>query len=138
MKNSQQHLGLRPTWLLSHFHSMLYFSWCHLYYEDFWCLLIYKLQSVVCGLQSPVCSLQSAVCGLQSAVCSLQSAVCSLQSANVIHRQKDQQLLFSSQVGPSSRFFHESHDFFTFLPTRLPVSWFLVKYHSEMKCFFVQ
>ena len=56
---------MRPTWLLSHFHTMLYFSWCHLYLEDFWCLLIYNLQSVVC---------------------SLQSAVCSLQSANVIHR----------------------------------------------------
>ena len=28
--------------------------------------------------------------------------------------------------------------FLTFLTTRLPISWFLVKYHSEMKCFFVQ
>ena len=53
---------MRPTWLLSHFHTMLYFSWCHLYQEDFWCLLIYNLQSVVCSLQSAVCSLQSAVC----------------------------------------------------------------------------
>ena len=32
----------------------------------------------------------------------------------------------------------ESHDFLTFLTTRLPMSWFLVKYHSEIKCFFVQ
>ena len=36
-------------------------------------------------------------------------------------------LLFESQAGPraSSQFW-------------LPISWFLVKYHSEMKCFFVQ
>ena len=32
----------------------------------------------------------------------------------------------------------ESHDFLTFLTTRLPISRFLVKYHSEIKCFFVQ
>ena len=51
---------------------MLYFWWCHLYWEDFWCLLICILQSVVCSLQSAVCGLWSAVCGLQSAVCSLQ------------------------------------------------------------------
>ena len=38
----------------------------------------------------------------------------------------------------SSRFCCESHDFLTFLTTRLPISWFLVKYHSEMKCFFVK
>ena len=31
----------------------------------------------------------------------------------------------------------ESHDFLTFLTTRLPILWFSVKYHSEMKCFFV-
>ena len=30
----------------------------------------------------------------------------------------------------------ESHNFLTFLTTRLPISWFLGKYHSEMKCFF--
>ena len=30
-----------------------------------------------------------------------------------------------------------SHHFLTFLKTRLPVSWLLGKYHSEMKCFFV-
>ena len=29
-----------------------------------------------------------------------------------------------------------SHHFLTFLTTRLPVSWLLGKYHSEMKCFF--
>ena len=40
--------------------------------------------------------------------------------------------------GPSSRFCRESHDVLPFLTTRLPISWFLVKYHSEMKCFFVQ
>ena len=32
----------------------------------------------------------------------------------------------------------ESHDVLTFLTTRLLISWFLVKYHSEMKCFFDQ
>ena len=36
-------------------HTMLYFWWCHLYWEDFWCLLICILQSVVCGLRSAVC-----------------------------------------------------------------------------------
>ena len=63
MKNSQQQLGnedkvtlhkninLVPR-LLSHFHMMLFFWWCHLYREDFWYLLIYNLQSVVCSLQS--------------------------------------------------------------------------------------
>ena len=35
----------------------------------------------------------------------------------------------------SSRFCCESHDFLTFLTTRPPISWFLVKYHSEMNCF---
>ena len=31
----------------------------------------------------------------------------------------------------------QAHDFLTFLTTILPLSWFLGKYHSEMKCFFV-
>ena len=53
------------------------------------------------------------------------------------HDEKDQQLLFDSQAGTSSRFCHESHDLLTFLMTRLPISWFLVKYRSEIKCFFV-
>ena len=43
-----------------------------------------------------------------------------------------------SEAGSSSLFCRESHDLLTFLTTRLPISWFLVKYHSEMKCFFVQ
>ena len=43
------------------------------------------------------------------------------------------------QAGPSSRFSRfcrESHDFLTFLTTRLPISWILKKHHSEMKHFF--
>ena len=46
-------------------------------------------------------------------------------------------MLFDSQADTSSRFCHEYHDVLTFLMTRLPISWFLVKYHSEIKCFFV-
>ena len=41
-------------------------------------------------------------------------------------------------AGPSSQFCLASHEFLTFLTTRLPISWLLAKYHSEMKCFFVQ
>ena len=47
-------------------------------------------------------------------------------------------LRLPSEAGPSSRFCRESHEVLPFLTTRLPISWFLVKYHSEMKCFFVQ
>ena len=41
-----------------------------------------------------------------------------------------------SLVQASSRYCRDSHNFLTFLTTRLPISWFLGKYHSEMKCFF--
>ena len=47
-------------------------------------------------------------------------------------------LWLPSEAGPSSRFRRESHDVLTFHTTRLPISWFLVKYHSEMKVFSVQ
>ena len=44
-------------------------------------------------------------------------------------------LRLPSEAGPSSRFCRESHDVLTFLTTRLLISWFLVKYHSEVKFF---
>ena len=51
-------------------------------------------------------------------------------------------LLFDSQAGPSSWFSCDMppwvSGFLTFLSTRLPISCFLVKYHSEMKCFFIE
>ena len=50
----------------------------------------------------------------------------------------DENILQFREACRSSRFCCESHDFLTFLTTRLPISWFLVKYHSEMKCFFVK
>ena len=44
-------------------------------------------------------------------------------------------LRLPSEAGPSSRFCRESHDVLTFHATRLPVSWFLVKYHTQKEMF---
>ena len=61
-------------------------------------------------------------------------------SSSSINMTKTSAIAFGlpSEAGPSSRFCREFHDLLSFLTTRLPISWFLVKFHSEMKCFFVQ